>query len=361
MTKELQETSNIKDRKNRQLAVKNLKTLQERLRSPQLTSLTGTSGCKKLERGIICFIGVDSYNQDVVHVIEPNQGTECRIPVYRCGSRFETSHFESLITNEQTRYLVVLITGDETRLYLAVTSTVPDKKISLQDNANAIPKVPKDSNQSIARKESINFTKVSTVPGQLTKKHKKGGQSSVRFQRLADASRDHYCTRIVDTIKLHVNQVQPKSILLIGPHMYTESIQADLKLKTCKSQSSAIVPSFDDFLHKNRTQILSTLTTSTNIATERRLEQIFTLMCTNPDLLAFGNDITANTCEYIVTVDPTLVFNNCKTVICVSRTSPWYPKLVKFKSIGRRWHTISAQFDSHDDDNLENLDMETIL
>ena len=122
------------------------------------------------ENGILIFYGINRLGDGIKEIIKPAD------PItdfhYKCTKRFLTEEFEPLFAHKPIGH-VVLINGEECHIY--------------QFNGS--------------------WKKLKTINGNLIKRQKNGGQSSVRFSRLAEESRAIYITRVVD----HLND-------LLEPH-----------------------------------------------------------------------------------------------------------------------------------------------
>lgn len=276
LKKELTLASNIKDKQNRKCVSRILTLLIERLRLTQH------------ENGLICFVGVDATNGEIVEIIHP------QIPVasfiYKCASKFDESVIDELEKKTRETKHVALITGDETKIY------------------------------SFAGTWNL----VKTINGCLIKRHKKGGQSSVRFERLADESRFVYAERIVFVLN-QLNECwvfgskEMKNIVLTHKDLTKP-------LKTCDQFESFS----ENFINSNKKE-LERIITRVEI-NERKVQQVLDLIETNPDFLVFGNLDSVN-CETIVTIDEELEGN--EKAIVVSRDSKFFAKLKPFGSIGK--------------------------
>ena len=69
-----------------------------------------------------------------------------------------------------------------------------------------------NGNEAIIYSWKSRFVKQKHINANLIKRHRKGGQSSVRFARLAEESRTHYVTYIIDNI----NTLKTKNNWIFG-------------------------------------------------------------------------------------------------------------------------------------------------
>jgi len=119
----------------------------------------------KNENGYIIFCGVDMYNINIFEIIEPiNPVTSF---YYECSKKFNTDKFTDLF-EEKNKINVIFINGEHCIIY------------------NYIKK----------------WNKKKVITANLMNRHNKGGQSSVRFERLAEESRHHYITHCIDYINI---------------------------------------------------------------------------------------------------------------------------------------------------------------
>lgn len=365
---EIQESSNIKDRKNRQYSVQNLKTLHAQLKSYAMRNI-------KLQRGIICFAGVTNTGDQILYVFEPPIGHECTSFVYRCSSKFEWEHFKCFQQSNykpQTIILIVLITGDETGIYSVATSA------STSTTVNGI-------SSKVGTSTDIKFTKIASVQGSLTKKHGKGGQSSVRFQRLADASRDHYCTRVSDRLRAILSSEtsttssipSTRLVLFAGPENYTKAISDEIKnitkLQFIVTPWTCITNSESSFLHNHKKEIADIIINLSKPELQDKLiAQISTFLVKDPDWLLFGQDIDSRIvdCQCILVIESkeNILWlktndNNGKCddkIILIDKSSPHYAELASYSRIGLLFHKNSFRSDI-DDDEVEDENNSTEL
>lgn len=155
--KELKTASNIKDRVNRQCVQRCLKIIDGILFKIKVIPPTG----------LFLFVGIDKNDNEIVEIVEPPVAN--KLAYYRCDNKFHTWIVEDIFKPKlcATNQILVLITGDEARFY-RVGKTV---------------------------------SYIGSTQGLLIKRHRKGGQSSIRFARLAEESRHHYTEKIITDLK----------------------------------------------------------------------------------------------------------------------------------------------------------------
>lgn len=120
------------------------------------------------ENGLLLFVGVDRNDCEIKEVLSPlNPVTEF---FYHCGKDFFAERFEDLFVKKATGS-VTLIDGNICVIYLY----------------------------------NGHWKKVKSMNANLIKRHKKGGQSQHRFERLAEISRADYITYVVDNVNHYLS------------------------------------------------------------------------------------------------------------------------------------------------------------
>lgn len=185
LTKEISESRNIKDRLNRQKVTSTLVKLNEYLKTAVLSN-----------KGNFFFFGYDEYGTFVSIMLEPS--IEYKGFYYSCSSTFVTDIISSYF---EARYgSIIFINGDETAIYIF-------------------------NNGSFQRKPIIN--------GNLTKRQTKGGQSALRFSRLAEQSRENYITRVIDRVNdiRYEPNYEKYTIWIFGSDEMRNMVLVDKKLQ----------------------------------------------------------------------------------------------------------------------------------
>ena len=156
LSKELTLAENIRDKQNRKIVLHLLKTLQHHL---QVTVAN--------EHGAAFFVGVSHTQEDVCEIITPPN------PIgsfsYTCDRTFDTAPLQDLFLVGEDMVLL-LLNGKEALIYKRPNVMTP-------------------------------WNKQKTITSCLVKRHSKGGQSALRFSRLAEESREGYITRIQDALQ----------------------------------------------------------------------------------------------------------------------------------------------------------------
>ena len=280
LTKEYSSSNNVKDKVNKLSIQRLLRILQTYFSTYQTIP----------PNGICCFVGIDNSNNEITNIFEPKL-IATRF-IYSCGKHFDYDAVVSAYKSPEcnSKSYVATITGDETRIY------------SYADNI---------------------FTPIYLINGLLIKRHRKGGQSSVRFSRLAEESRTLYSTRIVDKINTLTN------CLLVGSDEIIQRVKSNAKLLcNIKLKLDVIIP---NYLNLNKKEIIKLLDSTE--CNDKLFEEVSQLVDKDPDMLAFGEDIDLNSCEYIITTD--VEEKDLPKRILLPPDSKYYSKLFRFEKIGK--------------------------
>jgi hypothetical protein len=247
----------------------------------------------KNTNGLLMFAGIDSNGYEILEYIEPPVAIQSFY--YCCAKKFETDRFIDLFSEKQQAY-VVLISGDECIIYEWVGS----------------------------------WKKRKTITANLIKRHGKGGQSSVRFSRLAEESRHHYIVHCVD----HINEIMSdmnkqcrafiyggeelKGMLLSHPSLkinfITDSIYHTFNSRTI----------YEPFF----TQLIKTVPTE-----DLRDAELVELINRDPDYLLFSAEEVLDNLdnlEYILVIQPDIINNDIYNMIIAKNN--YYLLDIKSKS-----------------------------
>jgi len=283
--KELSTASNIKDRLNRHQVVRNLKMIQEFIIHNKINS-----------NGIIILAGVNEYNKEIFEILNPiiklNQF------YYNCGKKFIIDRFTNLF--ESISGYIIFANGDLTNIY----------------------------------KFTNEFIKIKSLNGNLIKRHKKGGQSSIRFSRLAEESRLIYITHIIDQI----NQLEKTSnIWLFGSMEICEMImkRKDLLIKI---NYGGFVNWNESTINNSKQWIEYLLNKKSNF---NQIDEIINYLDTNIDMLDF-DPINKNQMKYYLTTKDIQTFSSHAN----------YGRIKLFEYIGVKYY----QYENYDDNNNDNND-----
>lgn len=202
------------------------------------------------ENGIIYCFGIDEFDHEIFEGIIPSNPVDrfC----YKCDRYFHLDQYNKLFEKKADGF-VVLIDGRECFIY---------------------------------RYTGI-WTRVKHFDAVLISRQRKGGQSSVRFARLAEESRLHYITHVVDEVNALITNNKSNNYVFGGE-----------ELKMMFLSSSALKPKFrtESSHHAfNRDTInepyFMNLMNKVNVDDSNQIaEQIVTLIDTEPEYLMFSLD-----------------------------------------------------------------------
>jgi peptide chain release factor subunit 1 len=194
MKKELTTASNIKNRKNRSNVERVLKMIIEKLK---------TLNNSENINGTLIFSGINKDGFEILEIFYPE--IPSNLSYYRCDNKFHTYLVTDKFQKDEKSILLVLIYGDN----------------------------------YIISEHSLNFSKlIDSSSNRLIKRQRKGGQSSIRFSRLAEESRQFYIEKIKD--KIHSIILENKiPIVIDGSSELSEFLYSELKepVKIIKSNS----------------------------------------------------------------------------------------------------------------------------
>jgi peptide chain release factor subunit 1 len=190
---EMGTATNIRSKTTQKNVISALKNVQGKLK---------LYGNKSPKSGVVIFAGVttDSGNKVETHIFEPIEPISRKL--YVCDNHF---HVEHLIEKLFEKDLYVLLAIDSAKATIATL-----------------------------KGDSVEIVK-STRSG-AAKKHRKGGQSSVRFARLREEAIDWYLKRVADDMKqffIEESDLEIKGLIIGGPGQIKEQIveHLDSRLK----------------------------------------------------------------------------------------------------------------------------------
>ena len=197
------------------------------------------------DNGILIFFGIDSHGYELRHIMNPPNPVDKFY--YQCTKRFDTELFADLYTSKPIGNLV-LIDGEICLMYRYIGK----------------------------------WEKLKAINANLVKRQKKGGQSSVRFSRLAEESRANYITHVVDWINKLIEPCQNnyvygsremKEMLLDTPEM-------KIKFKTDDMYHTFNEKTIFDPYFKN-------LITTPTFNDDKKVDNVVDLIQRDPDYLLF--------------------------------------------------------------------------
>lgn len=235
LTKELSTATNIKDRSNRKNVVRILKMIQSRIKAKE----------HLYTNGILLYAGIDQYDDEVFHLVEPT--ISMNQFYYDCGNKFQVDRFRRFFVDVSG--WIAFADGEQFLLYQFI-----DGK----------------------------FVKKAHKTANLIKRQKKGGQSSLRFSRLAEESRHTYVSAVLDLLDTHCKYAQ--TIWLFG----STEISKMILQKTC---SLALPIEYGGFIEFDLSTISNADMWISYIQREKvnteLVEKIIYYLDTDPDMLDF--------------------------------------------------------------------------
>ncbi len=290
--KEISTARNIKSRVNRHNVLNVLTRISENYIPSNL--------------GIFIFAGIDEFGEFIYKTISPV--IRCDIFVYNCSNRFDTSFVSKYMLEIDGS--IIFASGDETLIY------------------------------SFDRQLGI-FKKIKQINGNLIKRHKKGGQSALRFSRLAEESRQTYTTHVID----YINALNNTNIYIFGSQEIVEMI---VEKKSSKNQiiNGGFIEFNSDTI-KDTKRWIGLLSNKSNLNLfDNKYEEIVSLLETNPDALDFDpknkdqmkwfvelKDSSASPVEQVC------LRANAKNIPWPNKSSKYWTRFNGFEYIGVKYFT----------------------
>lgn len=276
---------NIKDKGNRKNVISLLTRISGKLRVYKM-------GCN----GLLIFCGIDIHSDTIEHLVEPPN--PIKEFYYTCAKHFEVDRFCELFM-EQSLGHVVLLDGNVCYIY-RYTGT---------------------------------WNKLKTITANLIKRHHKGGQSSVRFSRLAEESRHNYVVHVMDWIH---KLVTGNNNYIFGSREIKDMLlslnELKVPLETCDSYHVFTENTINDsyFVH---------IMQDKRDAHAKQIEQVIEYIARDSDWLLFSRDeimAQKENVEYVVVMDKNITLD--VPTILVSHDSPYYGKLHHYSVIGKLYY-----------------------
>lgn len=207
-----------------------------------------------------------------------------------------------------------------------------------------------DGNETkIYKLEGDNFILKDKLNGNLTKRQKKGGQSSVRFSRLAEESRANYITRIVDRINI-ICKDSANTFIFGARELKNDLLSSSKNLINLKTLNVFNIIE-DNFINTYKKELLDIFKQNQNEMTgnDKRVEKLIGLINKNPDIVLFGEDeVNDDNCEYMIgTKDYS---DKYKNFILVPPSSKYYKNIIMYHGvvIGKKYYSSSGDEFSYD-------------
>ncbi len=304
---EYTECENIKDKCNR----KNVARILKRIK-------TVLTDIQPSENGHLLYLGINLLGTEICElIIPPNPVMKF---TYFCGKEFITAPFKELFNDLPVGY-VIFISGDECLIYSHT---------------------------------GITWTKLKSLNGNLIKRHNKGGQSSVRFSRLAEESRHHYIVYCSDYINKLIPCLPSTRIHIYGSEELKTKLMAYEGLKNYKLLTGPVFYSFTQDTIKDK--YFNDLFAKSDFDGMTRNNELIELINTNPDRLLFNLDeIIENLdmVEYICICQPKLYTQNMgnnlipeltqKPTYVLDIRTPEYSQLKDYQIIGKLFYVPNTE------------------
>ncbi len=189
-----------------------------------------------------------------------------------------------------------------------------------------------NGNECIIYEWKTKFIKKKFINANLIKKHKKGGQSSVRFSRLAEESRVQYVALIIDNL----NQIKTKNNWLFGSNEILDMIFNKKDNIYVKIQNGGFY-NFDNTSINNQAYWLKYLEDNKNY--NKYYEKILYYLDTNPDMLDFDINNKNDMEFFMINKDCKKIDNN--QIPFIQKDNKYYDKLYKFEYIGIKYYNYN--------------------
>ena len=277
---ELSTARNIKDRVNRHNVTKILTKISELTKN------------KKYDNGIFIWAGIDEYNEFILETLIPEIENDKFI--YNCSNKFIIDFVQNYM--KKLDGSIIFANGNECIIY----------------------------------EWNFRFIKRKHIDANLIKRHKKGGQSSVRFSRLAEESRLHYVTYIVDNL----NKIKTKNNWVFGSKEILDMI-FERKKEIYVNLNNGGFYNFDDKTILNQSQWTKYFEQINNEEYDKYYEKILFYLDTNPDYLDFDIENKENM-EFYMIKDNNNYSN--KKIPWIEVRNKFYSRFNGFEYIGVKYY-----------------------
>lgn len=232
--------------------------------------------------------------------------------IYNCSSRFDTSIIQKYMTKHDGS--IIFANGSDCYIY-----------------------------------EWLNgkFNKIKHINANLIKRHKKGGQSSIRFARLAEESRLHYVTHVID----YLSKIKTKNNWIFGSDEIVSMI-IERKNEINAPLNNGGFYNFNDNSITNTEYWLNYIQQKNNY--DKYYEKILFYLDTDPDRLDFDHINVEQMDFYICNLNelPNKIIENKSKQIPCDTKSKYYSRLQMFSYIGVKYFNYELALDNLASDNL---------
>jgi len=256
-----------------------------------LTKINEFTKNKVFSNGIFLFVGFNADDEFICKYIIPT--LKSNLFLYKCCNRFYTDYVEKYLKSYDGS--IIFANGNDCFIY--------------------------EWNNQFIKKKHINAN--------LIKRQKKGGQSSIRFARLAEESRLHYCTHVLD----YINKLETTNNYIFGSNEIIKMIMS----KNNENKIKLINGGFLEFDNStiNDTDRWLNYIKNENINYDKYYEKIIFLLNNEPDKLCFDIE-NKNENEFYILNNETI---QSEKQIPLLKNSIYYHKLAIFDYIGVKYYT----------------------
>lgn len=281
---EISQAKNIKNKLNKNNVIRILNNLKDI-----------TNNLEYNENGYIICSGIDIKGYLFNEIIYPDNLINKFI--YKCDKKFDFSDIYQLFDKKNNGNLI-LIDGDVCFIY----SFIAD-----------------------------NFKRIKKINANLIKRQSKGGQSAIRFARLAEESRYHYVSYVIDII----NQLQSDKIWIFGSKEIKNNLIIHKGLLK-KLNTNDDISHFNDNIINEKLEYFKNLF-KIDHNNDKKYEQIYELIEKASDMLTFELD-NIDEIEYLIINYDDDELEKLDKIIKLEKQSKYYEKLKNFKIIGKKYY-----------------------
>jgi hypothetical protein len=260
-----------------------------------LTRIAENVDSAAYSRGVFVFAGIDEYGKEILEIVEPVLVSQ--LFYYNCSNQFNLEIVQPYFKSQSGS--VIFVNGDQCLMY----------------------------------EHSIEFRKKKHITANLIKRHHKGGQSSIRFARLAEESRLHYVTHVID----HLNLLTTSTNWIFGSDEIRGMIMERVREVKVPLQDGGFLEFTEDTI-RDRRRWLAYLELEEKKDDEDLLEKMVYYLDTDPDFLDFEPAHQGDMRAYLIH-DEHIEDQGKNRIVC-PRNSPHYARLGIFPYIGLRWYRL---------------------
>lgn len=259
-----------------------------------MTKISEYTRGNKYNNGIFIWAGINEYNEFIFKTLIPEIENDKFI--YNCSNKFITDFVQDYM--KKLDGSIIFANGNECIIY----------------------------------EWNFKFIKIKHIDSNLIKRHKKGGQSSVRFARLAEESRLHYVTYIIDNL----NKLKTLNNWIFGSKEILDMI-FERKKDIYINLNNGGFYNFDDKSILNQNYWIKYLEYEENDKYNKYFEKIIYYLETNPDFLDFDINERENMNFYMLKnkIDN---FESDKKIPWIHPNNKYFGKLNNFEYIGVKYY-----------------------